>query len=327
MSSETGDAPAAAGAAGAVDLGGADSADHRALLHSGTDDLVARAVPVLRPALDAGHPVLAVVGPECAAALREALGGAADGIETADPARVFDAPAFTVAVRLARSGRRVRGTGGRTVVLGEHHDGLPGGPAHWARVHIALNVAVHGLPLTVICAYDEHSTEIERARETHPEVVDRDGTALTTRYRAPHEAIADYPPPPPADLGRPTVEMAFGPPELPRLRHLVATVARDAGLGDERVADVVLAVNELASNTVEHGPGTGRLRIWAGGDHRDATIAEITDSGCCDLPFPGLVTPPPDNVRGRGLWLARELTDVMEVWSDAAGTRIRLHAS
>ena len=100
------------------------------------------------------------------------------------------------------------------------------------------------------------------------------------------------------------------------LRQLVAVVATRAGTTPERGADLVLAVNEIGSNSVEHGPGRGRLRLWADGD---GLTAEIADSGTADLPFPGMVAPPATGVRGRGLWLASELCDILQVWS-APGT-------
>ena len=37
-----------------------------------------------------------------------------------------------------------------------------------------------------------------------------------------------------------------------------------------------------------------------------------------------MVAPATTGVRGRGLWMASELCDVMQVWSDAAGTVVRL---
>jgi hypothetical protein len=80
-------------------------------------------------------------------------------------------------------------------------------------------------------------------------------------------------------------------------------------------------VNEIGSNSIEHGPGSGRLRLWM---TDDAAIAEIADRGTADLPFPGMVAPMATGVRGRGLWLASELCDVMQVWSDGEGTVVRL---
>jgi hypothetical protein len=38
-----------------------------------------------------------------------------------------------------------------------------------------------------------------------------------------------------------------------------------------------------------------------------------------------MVAPAATGVRGRGLWLASELCDVMQVWSDTDGTVIRLN--
>jgi len=42
------------------------------------------------------------------------------------------------------------------------------------------------------------------------------------------------------------------------------------------------------------------------------------------VPFPGIVLPPVDGARGRGLWPASELCDVMQVWSGEDGTVIRV---
>ena len=41
------------------------------------------------------------------------------------------------------------------------------------------------------------------------------------------------------------------------LRHLVAARARAAGLGRVRGEDIVLAVNEIATNSIRHGGGSG----------------------------------------------------------------------
>ena len=84
----------------------------------------------------------------------------------------------------------------------------------------------------------------------------------------------------------------------------------------------MLAVNELASNSVEHGAGSGRLRLWAGGS--EGLLAEVSDAGRLPDPFPGMVLPDTSGPRGRGLWLASELSDVMEVWADDSGTVVRV---
>ena len=99
---------------------------------------------------------------------------------------------------------------------------------------------------------------------------------------------------------------------LHRLRDRVASCAVAAGMATSRVADIVLAVHELAANAVRHGAGAGRLvmRAVPGGAH----TCRVSDTG------PGLETWP---VRqGHGLWIARETADRMTVSSGPGGSRV-----
>jgi anti-sigma regulatory factor (Ser/Thr protein kinase) len=289
---------------------------HEAVVYASDQDLARLLAPRIEMALRDGQAVVAVLAAESEAALRDGLGAAADTVEFADPAQVHAVPAFTAAVRLARVSRRA----GRALVIGQHLPGLPGcGPGHWARFDIALNVAIAELPVTVLCPYTADDPDLPLAHTTHPLITDEWGSKASSHYRPPREALVDHPPPPPPDLGPPVAELTFGAGDLVALRRLVGGVA--AGVAPERAADLVLAVNELASNSIEHGPGSGRLRIWAD----DPLIAEVSDrGGSLDVPFPGLALPPPEGARGRGLWLASELCDVLQVWSDDGSTVIRV---
>ena len=97
------------------------------------------------------------------------------------------------------------------------------------------------------------------------------------------------------------LRMRFTGADLPRLRLRVGAAAAAAGLDENRCEELVLAVYELASNAILHGGGRGRLLLSrVGGSVR----CQVSDDG------PGFVgTAPP----GRGLWLARQLTDGIEV--------------
>jgi anti-sigma regulatory factor (Ser/Thr protein kinase) len=319
MESSTRGSPAGTGSLRRTDAGW-----HEAVPCSSPADLAAQLAPRVMAAVTARDPVVAVLADDARAELSAVLGGGADAVDFQDPREVHDVPGFTVAVRWARTSRRIVNPGGRALVIGQQLDELPGcGPEHWARLDIGLDVAIVGLPVTVLCPFPEDSPELGRVHATHPVLATADGYAPSPGYRPPLEAVVDHPPPPPPDLGPPAAELAFGADELMELRHLVAAVATRHGLGSERVADLVLAVNELASNSVEHGPGSGRLRIWTG----NGVVAEVADSGRMDVPFPGLALPPPEGVRGRGLWLASELCDVLQVWSTADGTVLRVRAS
>jgi anti-sigma regulatory factor (Ser/Thr protein kinase) len=295
---------------------------HEAVLYSTPDELAERLVPRLRPSIDDGAPVVAVLDEPTRAEVRRALGDEAGRVEFPDPATVHRVPPFTVAMRWARLSRRVSSPTGRATVVGQQVEGLPGcGENHWARLDIGLNVALVGLPITVLCPYRADGRELSRVQATHPRLTTPTGSVASESYRQPTEALVEFPPPPPPDLGPPAAELTFTAENLGELRHLVAEVADGGGTPPDRAADLVLAVNEIGSNSVEHGPGHGRLLMWV---TDDGVTAEVADSGAADLPFPGMVAPPATGVRGRGLWLASELCDVMQVWSDAAGTVIRL---
>ena len=115
------------------------------------------------------------------------------------------------------------------------------------------------------------------------------------------------------------VEQGFDGDGLYALRSAVA--AHAAAVADERTVDtMVLIAHELASNAVRHGGGTGRLRLWLADD---ALHCEVTDSGA-GLPNPGHAgrsLPAPSVPGGRGLWIARKLSE-LHVTSSSEGTTI-----
>jgi anti-sigma regulatory factor (Ser/Thr protein kinase) len=296
-----------------------DGAWHEAVPYSSAAHLVERLAPRVAAAVSAGDPVVAVLDEPTCECLRRALGSDSAEVDFQDPFEVHRMPAFTVAVRWARTSRRITNPGGRALVVSQQIE-VDRGPLHWARLDIGVNVATAGLPVTVLCPVDHDVADLPTVEATHPLVATANGPEPSKRYRQPEESVVDYPPPPPPGLGPPVAELPFGQDDLIDLRHRVLRVAVMAGLDADRGADLVLAVNELASNSVEHGAGRGLLRMWDGPD----VVAEVADHGRMSVPFPGMTIPPPDGARGRGLWLASELADTLEVWSEPGNTVIRV---
>jgi anti-sigma regulatory factor (Ser/Thr protein kinase) len=292
---------------------------HEAVPYTSPSHLLERLAPRVAAAVSAGDPVIAVVDEPTRVQLREALGRDCAGIDFQDPFDVHRMPPFTVAVRWARTSRRISVPGGRALVVSQRLK-VGRGPHHWARLDIGVNVATAGLPVTVLCPFADDDADLSTVQATHPLLCTATGPEPSSHYRLPEESVVDFPPPPPPDLGPPLTELPFDRDDLGELRHLVVRVAESAGLDPDRVADLVLAVNEIASNTVEHGPGHGRLRMW----DSSGFVTEIADTGRMSVPFPGMAMPPTEGIRGRGLWLVSELVDALEVWSEPGDTVVRM---
>jgi serine/threonine-protein kinase RsbW len=103
--------------------------------------------------------------------------------------------------------------------------------------------------------------------------------------------------------------------EVATVRHQVRQHCADAGLAGDDLDDFVVAVNELVTNAVHHGGGSGRLHLHL----RDDTITcEVRDDGGgTGMLRPHL--PAGDIPGGRGLWLAQHLTAGLMVTAGPEG--------
>jgi len=110
--------------------------------------------------------------------------------------------------------------------------------------------------------------------------------------------------------------------DLSAVRALVQKCAQDAGLSDARAIDLVLAVSEIAANTLRHARSAGTLDIW----HNDKEIVcQLRDKGFISDPLAGKRRPSSDAMGGHGLWLVHQVCDQVEMQSDESGTTIRVH--
>jgi anti-sigma regulatory factor (Ser/Thr protein kinase) len=105
---------------------------------------------------------------------------------------------------------------------------------------------------------------------------------------------------------------AFDAASLHRLRGLVAAAATAAGLDEDRATLAILAVHELAANSVRHGPGSGRLLMHATGTRLRCQVSD--DQPGAGRPWP--VQP------GHGLWIAAQAADEVTVQSGPDGSQV-----
>lgn len=110
--------------------------------------------------------------------------------------------------------------------------------------------------------------------------------------------------------------------DLSGVRALVHRRALEARLSESRAIDLVLAVSEVAANTIRHAGSPGTLDIWLDGDE---IVCEVHDEGVITDPLAGQRRPDDDAMGGHGLWLVNQVCDKVELDSGPAGTTVRLH--
>jgi anti-sigma regulatory factor (Ser/Thr protein kinase) len=285
---------------------------HQVAFYEGEDAYLGTAVPFLRAGLEAGEPVLVAVGPEKAELLRGELGDEAEQIRFENieefgrnPARII--PVWREFVDGQPSGTNFRGIG-EPVWPGRDAAEIDECERHEALLNLAFD---DGPEWTLLCPYDSSALPDEvlvGALHTHP---DGCGSAVLT------DPFAGEVPDPPADAP----EFDYDIDALHELRAFAARAAAEAGLSDERAEDLILAASELAANSVVHGGGSGRACAWSEGE---ALLFETRDSGHIEEPLAGRVRPAPTQEKGRGLWMANQLCDLVQIRSSEDGTAVRL---
>jgi anti-sigma regulatory factor (Ser/Thr protein kinase) len=89
-----------------------------------------------------------------------------------------------------------------------------------------------------------------------------------------------------------------------------------------RTEDLVLAVDELAANSIVHGGGTGTVAIWT---EPGSVVCQVNDAGHLTNPLAGRIRPPSNQPGGRGLLLVNHLADLVRIHTTPSGTAIRAY--
>jgi anti-sigma regulatory factor (Ser/Thr protein kinase) len=201
--------------------------------------------------------------------------------------------------------------------------------------------------LWLVCPYDVaalDASDVDAARRLHPTVFDvADVDRLPVSGAEPPLVVPSRRPARldqfPVDGSLPdaddpvVVDLAFGSGDLAEVRDAVTSAATSSGLAPYRAKELTLAVHEVASNVLRHTDGAGRLRLWVaepGIEGPAAVVCEVSDSGRALGPIAdpmlGRVRPRTGSDGGRGLWLANQLCDLLQLRTSAAGTTVRMHA-
>jgi anti-sigma regulatory factor (Ser/Thr protein kinase) len=190
------------------------------------------------------------------------------------------------------------------------------------RQEALLNRVLADAPATILCPYDaEHldPVALDGAELTHPMIVQEGRRRPSSSYRLPTDReLSELWPlePAPAPASEHTLDGS-----LHAFRHAVADDPLVSTLSETRRADLVLAVNEAATNAVRHGDHTCIARIW---DEEGDLVTELqTGTAASDL-----ITarrPAADALSGRGLWLINLVCDLVQTRTGEDGTTVRMH--
>jgi anti-sigma regulatory factor (Ser/Thr protein kinase) len=291
---------------------------HEALLYEGHDAFVDVALPFVLDGLDEGEPVMVAVTPAPAERLRDALGSRAGEVRFAEMVTLGRNPARIIPVWrdfLDEADGPARGIG-EPVWHGRREAELVECRLHEAMINLAF---ARDAGFRLLCPYDAGRLDeavIHGARCTHP-FVNRESS---THYREPRAPLSpdETPlasaPPDAAVLG-------FDRSALRQVRAFVREHAEAAGLERTRAEDLVLAVNEVATNSATHGGGNGVLRMWP---EDGGLVCEVRDQGVIDDLLVGRRPPLTDQLGGWGVWIANQVCDLVQVRTGPGGSTIRL---
>jgi anti-sigma regulatory factor (Ser/Thr protein kinase) len=299
--------------------------EHFALLYDDPDEFLAGTQEFARAGLEHGERVLVAVPGSKIGRMRGALNGAGERVEFWDMNELGRNPSRIIpAVRdwIDREpGRRSRFVGepiwpGRSApetVEATRHEAL-------------INLAFADAPVTVLCPYDARALDrhvLLDAQRTHPGLIADGHMCASDRYADPIELwrSEEWP------LTQPrwaTAPQAISMNGLGEIRAVTERELRDAGIAESRIPDVVLAVDEAATNAIMHGSAPAGLRFWRDGLE---IVCEIADGGSIVDPLAGRRRPEAHWLDGRGLWMMNQLCDLVELRPTAAGTVVRLHVS
>jgi len=255
---------------------------HEALLYRDEEAFLSGTARFVTEGVDSGEPVLVAVPEARIALLRARLGEAADQVHFIDmteagrnPGRII--PGVLMAFSASTQGRfRMVG---EPMWPGRTELEYPACVQHEA----LINTAFEGRQGVILCPYDAARLPgrvLEDARRTHPVVIDGDPFTVGT---------------------------------LAHMRKVVSAYAH--WLRREQVEDLMLAVNELATNSILHASGRGVLRMWREGD---TAVCEVSDEGAGFPPsFTGL--------SGFGIVMVNLLCDLVRTHTSHSGTTVRVY--
>jgi anti-sigma regulatory factor (Ser/Thr protein kinase) len=310
---------------------------HVAVVYDSTDGLQAGAGPFLRAGLDRGEVILAVVPPAVEESLRAVLGGDGDRVQWREPAlaqrrlgEVFEECREFLADRHAK-GQRARLLTGNDLDETGHGGGDDSGAADRLAAYLRWEAAStevfrpYGQPW--VCLYDRRRPGrlVKQVGQVHPHLITDGGRLVPSpayvepaTYLRSHAGLLS-PPPEPAELDISIATPAEVRAARLRLADYVASLSQPTDLTNR----VIIAAHEVLTNAVRHGRPPCRIRAWPTDGVLRVRVDDRGHQG--DIATAGYRPPDPTDGRGMGLWVARQLAEIVHTEASATtGTSVEL---
>jgi anti-sigma regulatory factor (Ser/Thr protein kinase) len=298
--------------------------EHDALIYGTDEALIDTLVPWLQEGLKRGDGALVATTASHVERFRHSLGPDEGSVSFFLADDLYVQPAQTIATWQRMLSDAADSGVAFTRIIGEVAFGATSDlQTSWTRYDSALNAVFEHAPAWIVCPYDARTLPpgvIDQAWRTHPTMWNST-RHKSERYEPPAQLLRDIVEPGRPVTGPPSLELPIDD-QLSDLRESVRTLGREAALPEARVEELVLAVTELAGNTVRHAGGGGRLALWI---TPEGIVCEVTDQGGgLQDPLAGLTPAKPSASAGMGLWIARQLSDSFAIGTDDEGTTVRI---
>ncbi|MEU4419938.1 ATP-binding protein [Actinoplanes sp. NPDC024001] len=306
---------------------------HSALIAGTDDEMLTALARLLRHAATAYDEALLVVGEHTRSLIADRWSGLNGWLRWADPAGFYQRLGFAYEgfrrylAEQADAGRQVQ-------VIAEPQLADPADTeldrvSAYLAYEAVCNDAYAPYGSAVTCLWDSRhhpASVIDGVRATHSHLLTAAGRHPSPAYVTPETYLAARqqpltPPPARVDHDRALAEVT----ELRDLRQALTAWAAGHGFAEEPTDDLVVATVEVASNGLRHAGTPVRIRAW----HHAGTLTVQCDdaAGKPVPPTAGYHRPQITDTLpgGRGLWLARQLADIVHVDSVPGRTSVRLH--
>jgi len=302
---------------------------HAAVVYDSDDTLLAGAAPFVRDGLDRGEAIFAVVPAPVQRVLRSVLGGDGDQVHWREPglAHRRTGEAYEdCRVFLAAQHASDRPT--RLLTGNDLDDTEPDRLDAYLRYEAASTAVFRPFGFPWVCLYDRrlHPPRlVDHVGEVHPQLLLPSGRPVDSpEYVDPARYLETHGGPLSAVPDPATLDVQIGTPgELRVIRHRLRDYASSLDHRPCAAERVAMAAHEVIGNALLHGRPPGRVRAWRSAD---VLHVRVDDRGAgTGIATAGYGPPATSTSPGMGLWVARQLADVVHTRTDPAeGTAVEL---